>query len=210
MGETSTLQIVLSLKDELTGELKKAEGGLGSFSSGLQTMSKVAMGAFVAVGGTLVAFGVSSVKAFNEAQVAEAKMSATLATMGQKGLEAKDKIIQLAEANTKMGFTVEDSEVAMSRLFQLTGDMTQATKDYGTAQDIARYMNIDLSSAVKQTALAVDGGGRLYKQFGINVKDAGGPVQAFALLQTKLAGQATAFSKTNEGAMQAHSLPEEL
>jgi len=182
------LQVVITAKDEASAKL-----------NALGVNAKQVGATFLAVGGAITTAMGFAVKAASDAQTKMANMNATLATMGVAGEKAKDGIQKAADATLKLGFDNEEAAVSITRLFQRTKDLTQATKLNTLAMDLSRAKNIDLATASNLVGQVLSGNGKVLKQYGIDIKDSATPLQALGDLQDKVAGQATAFAKTFAG-----------
>jgi len=141
------------------------------------------------------------VKAAGEAQTQIASMDATLRTMGKGGEEARESIMKMSAAAVQLGFDDEDAAVSLARLYQRTGDLTEAQKLNSVAMDLARAKHIDLATASNLVGMVMSGNSRVLKQFGIDIKDTSTPLQAIGELQAKVGGQAQAFAGGFEGQM---------
>lgn len=117
--------------------------------------------------------------------------------------QARKSITGAANAATMLGFSVDDSALSLTKMYQRTGDVNEAVKLNNLAMDLARAKHLDLSTASNLVNLALSGNGRMLKQYGIDIKDSATPLEALGVLQEKVGGQAQAFSKTFEGATQA-------
>ncbi|MCX6756341.1 MAG: hypothetical protein NTX85_03300 [Candidatus Nomurabacteria bacterium] len=195
--DQTVLQILLQVKDEASDSMRKfgsslkdAEGASKGFALGL-----------LGVGVAAVGFGYSVVKAAAEAQSQIASMDATLRSMGKGGEEAHDSIIKMSQAAVQLGFDDEDAAVSLARLYQRTGDLTEAQKLNATAMDLARAKHIELSMASSLVGMVMSGNSRVLKQFGIDIKDSATPLEALGILQQKVGGQAQAFAGGFQGQM---------
>lgn len=216
MNDTN-LEILVQLKDEASAGFKKIAdsanqsfslvGGKAlSMSTDVTKFSKVLAGAAVAGGAALVAFGISAVKSFSEAQVAMARVDATLKAMGEAAMENKDAILEAADAAVKLGFDDEEAAESITKLYQRTGNLNQAMTLNATAMDLARAKNIELGEATNLVGQVLSGNGRLLKQYGIEISDTLPPLEALKQLQKQVQGQAGEFANTFEGQMQVVSL----
>ncbi len=217
---SSELDIVVKLKDEATAGMQKLAKeansmgdsfkltGMKSLSLGTDVtgLTKVLAGTAVAVGGLAVAFGISSVKAYEDAQVAIARVDATLNSMGKNAKANRDAILDAANAAVKLGFDDEAAAESITRFYQATGNLAQATKLNNIAMDLARAKHLDLATAANLVNQVLSGNGRVLKQYQINLKDAATPLEALGELQEKVSGQAGAFAGTFEGQMQVLSV----
>lgn len=200
--DQTVLQILLQIKDEASDGMKKfgvslkdAEGASKGFALGL-----------LGVGAAAVGFGYSVVKAAGEAQTQIASMDATLRAMGKGGEEAHDSIIKMSAAAVQLGFDDEDAAVSIARLYQRTGDLSEAQKLNATAMDLARAKHIDLATASNLVGMVMSGNSRVLKQFGIDIKDSATPLEALGELQQKVGGQAQAFAGGFQGQMAVLSM----
>ncbi len=204
---TNNLEFVITAKDEASDKLKSI-GEIGQKIGAAMTIA----------GGAIVAFGTVAVKAAAEAEVQMAQAHTTieravdalndvsyakLQKEAGAGADVLDYLNQKLEdgskAALKLGFDDESAAQSLAILYQRTGDMTEAQKLQITVMDLARAKNIDLATATTLVGQVLSGNGRVLKQYGINIKDAATPLEALTELQTKVGGQADAFSKTFTG-----------
>ena len=203
------LQAVIDVKDDGSEKMKKfgeetekafdkAKKSGEQFQKALETMSK---GLIIFGGAITGAMGYAVSKAA-EAQAQMASMDATLETMGKTGLEARDAILKAADATIQLGFDNEDAAVSITKLFQRTGDLAEATKLNNLAMDLARARHIGLEEASNAVGLALSGNTKVLKAFGVEVTDTMTPLEALGLLQEKVAGQSEKFADTFAGRME--------
>jgi hypothetical protein len=198
----STLSILVQLQDQASQQLSRLGDSLKGVQSSMQpaiTASQQFAVGLLALGAAAGAFAYTTIQAAGQAQVKIASLTATLQTMGEKGTDAEGQILALGTASVKLGFNAEDVALSISKLYQRTGDLTEATRLNSIAMDLARAKHLDLVSASNLVGLVMSGNGRILKQYGIDLKSAGSPLEALNELQGKLAGQASAFSKTFQG-----------
>lgn len=215
MGSTS-LQILLTLKDEATAALQQfantAKNVGTASSSGLAQIGKTiednrsaistAATDFTIIGGAIDAAMGLAVKSAADAQAKLASMHTTLKAMGQDVPAISDAILKAAQSTVQLGFDNETSALSITKFFQRTKDMTAALELNQTAMDLARVKRLDLEQATNLLNMALSGQGRILGQYGIEIKDAATPLEALRQLQEQVGGQAVAFSKTFEGQMQ--------
>ncbi len=205
MADTTTkLSIIIDAQNKADATFKQINDQMKSTSDRMQNIADVskkvaAVGAvaFAAISGVIY----TTVKAATEAQAKMAQFNATLDTMGKKGMQAKDALLDASKAAIKLGFDDEDTANSLAKLYQRTGDVTDAIKLNSLAMDLARAKNIDLESASKLVTLALSGSGRALLQYGIIIKDSATPLEALSILQEKVGGQANAFADTFAGKM---------
>lgn len=187
--DQTVLQILINAKDEASSALK----GIG--------INAKELGIGMAAVGTAITGALAlTVSAAADAEKKMASVNAVLDTMGPKGAAAHDAILKAADATLKLGFDNEEAALSISKLFQRTGDLTTATKLNAVAMDLARAKNIDLSTASSLVGMVMSGNARVLKQYGIDLKEAGTPLEALGELQNKVGGQAKAFASTYAGA----------
>lgn len=191
------LTAVIEAEDRASAVIDGITGKVKSMQPAFKTMAIAGTAAFAGITAAVVV----SVKAAADAQVKMAQFNATMETMGAAGVAAKAKLIELADATTQLGFDNEEAANSLAKLYQRTGDVTQASKLLQVSMDLARAKNIDLSSATNLVNMALSGAGRALLQYGIVIKDSATPLEALAVLQEKVGGQATAFADTFTGKM---------
>lgn len=137
------------------------------------------------------------------AEVEMARFDQTLKATGKSTDEIRAQLLKAADAALKMGFDDEDAANVMANLFQRTGDVTQAIELNSLAMDLARKKNIGLAEAGNLVGQVLSGNGRVLKQYGIDVKEAGTPLEALAELQAVVGGQSAAYMETAAGKAEA-------
>lgn len=211
------LEIVVKVKDEASSGFQKMSKDIKSSSkeltdsfrltdTNLGALTKTIAGVGIAGGAMVTAFLVSSVRAAGDAQVAMAKVDATLKAAGKSAMQNRDAILAAADAAIKLGFDDEDAAISITKFYQRTNDLKKATELNNLAMDLARAKHLDLASATNLVNMAISGQGRVLMQYGINIKDAATPLEALKELQKQVAGQANAFSRTFEGQMTVLSI----
>ena len=211
------IEILVKLKDEVTEGFKKLSTNVkksgddlsGSFrltGASMASLQRVIVGGAAVAGAALAGFLISSAKSAGEAQVAMARVEATLKTMGEAAVKNKEQILKAADAAVRLGFDDEDAAESITKMYQRTGDLTKATQLNNLAMDLARAKNIDLLDATNLVGQVLSGNGRILKQYGIEISDSLPPLQALKELQKQVGGQAEAFSQTFQGQMQVLSV----
>jgi hypothetical protein len=123
----------------------------------------------------------------------------SMALVGASTAQLSQQFMGAANANTALGFSVDDSLASYTLLFRATDSVSQSMQANQVAMDLSRATGLDLASAAKQVELAMEGNGRALKQFGINLKDGLSPAEALIELQQKLAGTAQDYVNTPWG-----------
>lgn len=210
---STDLEILVKLKDEASGAFKGVSdniaksadnmtGHLTGVSEGMGLIGKTALGAGIAAAGLAVAFGVSAIKDYAQAQAGMASIDATLKAMGKSAVQNKSAILDAANATMRLGFDNDDSAKSITRFYQATNNLNDAVHLNNIAMDLARAKNLDLASAAGLVNQVLSGNGRVLKQYQINIKDTASPLEALNELQRQIAGQADAFAGTLPGQME--------
>lgn len=201
------LEILLQLKDEASAAFQAAGKSITKTSDtikkGLNTnvnsFIKWGTAAGVAATGLAVAFGIDAIKGYGQAQASLARVDATLKAMGVSAVKNRDAVLAAANAAVKLGFDDEDAAESITRFYQATNDLTQATKLNNLAMDLARAKNIDLSTAAGLVNQVLSGNGRILKQYQIALDETKTPLEQLGQLQVQVAGQAEGFARTWPG-----------
>lgn len=202
MAQTE-LSILITLKDQATQALQKFSGSLGGTFDDAKKASYAVAGALAVVATGAVAFGVSAVKAASEAQAEMSQFDAMLKNTKGSTEDAKNKMLEAAQAAVKLGFDDETAALSMAKFYQRTGDVTEAIKLNTLAMDLSRNKHVDMNTAVNMVNMALSGQGRALLAYGIQLKEAATPLEALKQLQDLTKGSAEAFASTYEGKMQA-------
>lgn len=189
--------------EQISAKAKISTGAFGQFRT-------MALGVF---GGNLLTSGMMAVtKVFTDMKVeAIATQAATqrLATSMDNltGISDKQKVAITNNANaySALGFEGSTALTAMGTLITATGDVTQANKLMAISADLARYKHIDMNTAATILARGTQGSAKAFKELGITL-DTSIPKnqaisKAFDELNTKIGGQAVAYTKTFAGRM---------
>lgn len=198
------LKVVISAEDNTKKGIKSAESNMGSLGGVAKKLGGVLAGAFAV--GAIVSFGKATFEAFKESEAAMARFNTTMKTMGTAGEKARDQLLKTADAALKLAFDDEEAAESLAKLFQRTGDVTEATKLNAIAMDLARAKQISLTDATNLLGQVMSGNGRVLKQYGIELDETKTPLQAIDELQKKVAGSAEAYANTTAGSVEKLSL----
>lgn len=199
---TANLSILVKVQDEASAALRRISNDVSDMGGSLNFASikaGVLAGAMAAIAGAAI---MSSIKAFADSEVQMAKFDAIMKTLPPDLQVYRDRILQTANAAIKLGFDNETAAVSIARLFQATGDAEFAFKAFQAAMDLARYKGISLEDATNALIMAFQGGGRLLKQFGIDVDDHASKETILAAVFQKVQGQAVAYADTIKGSVE--------
>jgi len=197
---TSKLNILVRVQDEASAALRHLSNDVSDLGGSLNfagMKAGILAGAMAAIAGAAI---VNSIKAFEEAEVQMVKFDAIMKTLPPDLQAYRGEILKTANEAIKLGFDNDIAAVSIARLFQATGDAEFAFKAFQAAMDLARYKGISLEDATNALILSFSGGGRLLKQFGIEVDDHASKETILAAVFQKTQGQAEAYATTLRGA----------
>lgn len=193
---TTELSILISAKNEASATFASIKSDFGGLSSAVATGAKVAAGAIVAASGAAIAFGISAVKAYADSELQMKKVDQTLKNLGGNFEANKKQILDVADATRRLGFDDDDTVQSMTNLFARTKDLTTATELNTIAMDLARYKNIDLSTASDAVGKAFSGNTILLKSFGVQIDDTSKGIVGLRQAHETFAGIAEADANT--------------
>lgn len=196
---TSKLNILVKVQDEASAALRHLSNDVSDLGGSLNftgMKAGILAGAMAAIAGAAIW---QSIKAFEEAEVQMAKFEAIMKTLSPELQKYRERILETANAAMKLGFNNEIAAVSIARLFQATGDAEFAFRAFQAAMDLARYKGISLEDATTALILAFQGGGRLLKQFGIEVDEHASKETILAAVMKQTQGQAKAYAETLKG-----------
>ena len=191
---TAKLNILVQLRDEASAALSSMGNSISDLGGNLNfagDMAGTLAGALAAVGAGAI-LG-NAIKAFAESQAQMMRFDAILKTLPPSLQTLRSQILETADnAMNKFGFSSEDAAFSMARLLQATNDGAFTFQAFQAAMDLAKYRGIGLEEATQALILAFQGGGRLLKQFGIEVDDHASKETILAAVFDKVRGQAEA------------------
>lgn len=145
---------------------KMAATTASSFHKGI---TKAAMPAALGLG-VLVLGMHKAIDAAQADQIAQARLATAYKSSGLDVNKYGSQIDGVVQSSAALGFKSEDVKTALGSLIVATHDNGKALALLSTAQDIARYKNIDLASATKMLVMAQTGSQRATKQLGLSVQ----------------------------------------
>jgi hypothetical protein len=136
-------------------------------------------------------------------QVSTERLNQALSGVGITSKQTQEDVLNVADAYYQLGFEGSETINAMGTLVTATGSVAQSTKLMAMAADLARYKHIDMNTAATILARGTQGSAKAFKELGITL-DTSLPKnkaisKAFDELNTKIGGQATAYTKTFAG-----------
>lgn len=195
---TSQLSILVRVRDEASAVLNRLGNEVSELGGSLNfagDRAGILAGALAAIGATAILK--NAIEAFAGAETKLASFDAILRTLPPNLQKFRGEILEVADkALTKFGFDNEDAALSIGRLFQATGNAPEAFQAFQTAMDLSRAKGIDLAEATQLLIVAFMGGGRILKQYGIDVDEHASKATILAAITQKLAGQTEAYSQT--------------
>lgn len=189
------VSILLTLVDKLTAPVEGAKGKLASFGEAV-----TGLGAKVAALGVSAALGAFFKSAVEEATKAEAstiRLGHAVRNAGEDfgawSPQIDDTIRRLTKLTT---YTDDDLAAALGDLVTKTGDVKKSIELMGLVTDLAANRNISLEESATLVAKSLNGGGRLFKEYGITVGTAAEKTEQLAQI---LSGTASAAADSFGG-----------
>lgn len=195
------LQAVLEAQDNASGKLKNFEFSLGKVA-GAVGIGTIAAQAFSKAVGFVTDTVKGGIKAAQDEEASQARVNSILKTLTGTIDTNRRAVEGASRAAMQFGFDDEDAAESMAKLLQVTGSTTEANTAFQAAMDLARFKQIDLTTATQAMNLAMQGNTRVLKQLGIDVPDNATKLELLGLIHQRVAGQAEAFGNTAAGAQQ--------
>jgi hypothetical protein len=144
-----------------------------------------------------------AIKAVEETQVATEQLATAMNNAKQNTAANREEVTKTSEKMGSLGFSVKDSENALTRFITATGSTTESTKLMSMAADLARYKHESLAEASGTLIKATMGNQKAFREFGITLDATLPKNQAIAKamdeLNGKIGGQAIGYTKTFAG-----------
>lgn len=183
------VSILLTLVDKLTAPVEGAKGKLASFGE-----SVTGLGTKIAALATSAALGAFFKSAVDEAIKAEAstiRLGHAVRNAGEDfdtwSPQIDATVNRLAKLTT---FSDDDLSSALGNLVTKTGDVKKSIELMGLVTDLAANRNISLEESATLVAKSLNGGGRLFKEYGITVGTAAEKTEQLAQILSGSAGAA--------------------
>jgi hypothetical protein len=224
MADTRTLEVIINGKNNLSGTLDDAGKGLSSFQGSIAKSvdaSKQFAAGFAVAGAAAVAFGVSSVNAANESEIAQKRLETLLLNVKGATLEQADALRELSVEQMKKTTLDDDAIIAgQSQLatFQLQAStiatLTPAMTDLGVAVNGVSVSQDQMQQVANLMGKAMEGNVGALTRYGVSMTDAeqetikmGTEQQKaavmVAVLQKNFGGLAEGMKKTTSGQIEA-------
>jgi len=179
--------------------LEKTAGTLNAPFAAAAKGFAIAAGAAIAVGGAMFA----AARAAAEEDASIARLNAAISA-NTTITEAQTKEMDAAvEARQNLAFSDDSLRDSLSRLVPRTKDVSKAIELQAIAMDFARLRGIDLSTASDLVGKVFSGNTSILSRYGFTVEKGTTATQALAMIQKAAAGQAEAYGKTTQGALES-------
>lgn len=175
---------------------KAVEGFGGSTLAAVAGPLALATGVGVAVGAVVA---MTSAAAADRDE--QAKLETAIRASGAATGDWQAQIEGAITAGQALGFTDSQTRDAMQSLVTATGDVGKATELMATAQDVARFANVDLATASDAVAKAAAGQATQLTRLIPGLEKGKSASDTLAAAQKAAAGQAEEFASTTEGQM---------
>jgi hypothetical protein len=153
-----------------TGVLGPFGAALDGIDQALGTIAEHVGGistAMMGVGGALAGVGVGLSALGSKDQAAHQQLQAAVAATGKNYDDYADQVDKAIKHQEKFGNTSAETQDALSKLTEATGDPTKALGLLNTATDLAAAKHESLNTAAGQLGKAYNGAGKILKDFGI-------------------------------------------
>lgn len=179
---------------------------LNNASTGFNNLAEAGegMGTKLAVaGGGILALGLAFGTLGSGEQAARQQLDQAITATGASVSDYSDEIEKAISKGEDFGHSGTDTQNALAKLTETTGDVGTALSNMTLVENIAAAKHESLSAAANQLSLAMGGNSKVFKQFGIDLgttKPTADQLNgALSLLASKLQGQAAAATDTFSG-----------
>lgn len=106
---------------------------------------------------------------------------------------------KVSSSLSKLGFDDEQAALSFAKFLSITKDVDVAQKASIATADFARATNMDYASATTQVGLALQGSGRMLKQWNIDIPEGTTQMEALNIIMKTFGGNAEVYSRTFPG-----------
>lgn len=164
--------ILAQFRDEASAGLSRLGVELGDLGNSANFVSDGVTALSSALGS--IGAGAAIASAVNAFADGEAKMNnfdALLSTLPPNLQALRGEILKVAEESTYLGFSQEDSALAMAELLRVLGNGPDTFKAFTAAQGVAILHNEDILSATREVIMGMRGMGKAFLEDGIVVDE---------------------------------------
>ena len=215
---STTLELILTAKDEATAKLQGAQRSLENMSGTLKKVGAVSTAVFATMG----AVAVTAIKAYADAeaqtQITNQSLMNSFNDLSENALkkvqtqlkvtsgglaELKGMAEKAGQAAVKLGFDDEAAARSFAKLFAVTKDTAQSQREVALAMDLARFKGISLEEATQKLVMVHSGATKELKALGIEVVEGATVMQNLDSITKQVTGSSEAYLKTTAGATEA-------
>ena len=168
LGRLAGLSSTLGVAGGEVGNIIGQVGGIAEAASASHGKLSKAM---VGVGGSAAVAGVALMNLGSGPVEAQNQLDAAVQATGKGYDDFGNQVDSLVGKQTKYGNTDAEVKNSLQKLTTAYGDPKKALEQMGLVTDLAAAKHISLSDAATMVAKAHGGAGRIFKEFGLNVKD---------------------------------------
>lgn len=158
MASNEDIRIRITAEDKASGVLGSIGSKVGGLSGALGGLAKVGIAGAVAGMGSLIAVGISSIKAFDDQDKAIKQLEAVLKSTGNAAGLTKEELLDMASSFQKTTTFADETVTAMQNvLLTFTNVKGPVFKDANQAiLDMSAALGTDLQSAAIQVGKALN------------------------------------------------------
>lgn len=183
---------------KLTDALGKSKGEAAGLGGAMGSpLLKVA--AFAGVAGIAAGAIAGMTQAAAEDRDEANKLTAAIEAAGAATGDYTTKVDEAIAAGEARAFSDSETREAMQSLVTATGDVTLATEELKTAQDLARFANVDLATAADAVAKAHAGQDGALRKLVPGLAKGATAADTLAAASQAAAGSADTYAKSSEG-----------
>lgn len=204
--DVKLLTAEITAQEQATGRFQR---NVGNYASALKGFNDLVGGLVLATVGyvgldTLGTFLKDSITEFNQAEQSVSRLKNILENVGR--VDVFNRLTTNANEFADAYKQLDNDDITQVFTKLVTyGKLTenQIKKVTPVIIDFAAKTGLSLEDAAQKIILGLEGQGRAFKEFGITIKDASNPAEAFGLIMTelkpKVEGAAKAFGETTAG-----------
>jgi hypothetical protein len=177
---------------------KKASDAIG----GISPAAILAGGAIVGAASVAVIAIAGMTKAAADDRAEQEKLEQAVTNAGAATATSTQQINDAIAASQAKAFTDSETRDALASLVTATGDVTLATADLATAQDVARAAGVPLAQAADAVSKALAGSDGALTKLLPGLEKGATASDTLANAQKAAAGQADLFAASTEGQLQ--------
>lgn len=183
---------------QLAKSLDQAEGKAGGFAGAIGG-SALKVAAIAGVAGVAAGAIAEMTNAAAADEAAQAKLQAALEAAGVATGDYMTQVDAAIAQGQEKAFSDDQTREALQSLVTATGDLTTSTGLLTSAQDIARFANVDLATAADAVAKAQAGQDGPLRKLIPGLEKGASATDTLAAATAQAAGQADAYANSTQG-----------